>query len=140
MIRYLGPKDDIHKLTKDELKPGMIILNLYSRHPLEYDNALIVASHTHVVRVWQPERDDSFKLTGNRRLPPHPSMTDHPPSLYYMSRNDIFICDTAEEANKVISTSSRSRAKAAAKLAKLTDKKFPYRDPEDDPVSSYGYS
>lgn len=107
MIRYLGPEDDIWNI---EMRPGQIILNLAGKDWLSYDNALIVAEVNPVLRIWQPERDldDGHRLTGRRNPPPHPSL-DTPPSLYYLSAGDLFICDTADEANEIIEASLPAR-------------------------------
>jgi hypothetical protein len=107
LITYLTPEESIHE---QDLRKGQIILNLVGRDWLEYGNALIVATTDPVLRVWQPERniDDDFRLTGRRSPPPHPSL-DAPPSLYYLSRGGLFICDTADEANAVIEASLESR-------------------------------
>lgn len=79
------------------LREGQIILNLVCRDWLEYGNTLIVATTEPTQRIWQPERDinSGFILTGRRVRPPHPSM-DSPPSFYYLSRGDVFICNTAD--------------------------------------------
>jgi hypothetical protein len=107
MITYLTSEESIHD---QDLRKGQIILNLVGRDWLEYGNALIVATTDPTLRIWQPERDinNDFRLTGRRDRPPHPSM-DSPPSLYYLSRGDVFICDTADEANAIIEASLESR-------------------------------
>ncbi len=124
MIQYLGHDDDIRKLNRDGgLHPGQIILNLVGRDWLEYGNALIVAETDPALRIWQPERDidNGFRLTGFRNPPPHPKL-DAPPSLYYLSLGDLFICDTADEANAVIEASLESRNE------QLDARKAVYRD------------
>jgi hypothetical protein len=107
MIQYLGPEDDIRRV---DLRVGQIILNLYGRDWLAYDNALIIAETYPALRVWQPERDldAGYRLTGQRKLPVHPSF-DQRPSLYYLETSNLFICDTFDEANEIIEASLPAR-------------------------------